>query len=214
MQPKLVIAFDSLNEADFQAKAGNILSALTNNQNFPEPWPEPVPSLAQLNEAFRLYLDAYHASLTRDTLKIAQRDATRETLTDLLKHLANYLELIAHLDTAMLATTGYDLRKDIVRGIHGGTLPAPSDFKITHGPKSGSLMLHVARLAGAKSYDVQMAQGDPTIEINWQHATNSATGTHILLEGLTPAQTYWFRIRAIGSGGEGVWTDPVSVIVT
>jgi len=66
--------------------------------------------LAQLNEAFRIYLDAYHASLTRDTLKIKQRDTARQTLTELLKHLANYLELIAHLDTSMLATTGYDLR--------------------------------------------------------------------------------------------------------
>jgi hypothetical protein len=37
MQPKLVIAFDTLNEADFQAKVGHILSSLTNNPNFPEP---------------------------------------------------------------------------------------------------------------------------------------------------------------------------------
>jgi len=51
-----------------------------------------------------------------------------------------------------------------VRGIYGGILPAPADYKITHGPKSGTLLLHVARLAGAKGYDVQMAQGDPTIE--------------------------------------------------
>ena len=31
MQPKLVIAFDTLNEAEFQAKVGHILSSLTNN---------------------------------------------------------------------------------------------------------------------------------------------------------------------------------------
>ena len=71
---------------------------------------------------------------------------------------------MAHNDTDLLATTGYDLRKDFVRGIYGGILPAPSDFKSAHGPKSCTLLLHVARLAGAKSYDVQMAQGDPTIE--------------------------------------------------
>jgi hypothetical protein len=213
MQPKLVIAFDTLNEADFQAKVGHILSSLTNNPNFPEPWPEPVPSLARLNEAYSIYVAAYHASLTHDTLKTKQRVAARQTLTDMLKHVASYLEVIAHLDTDKLFTTGFDLRKDIVRGIYGGILPAPSGFKITHGQKSGSLILHVARLAGAKSYDVDMAQGDPTIEANWHHATNSATGTHILLEGLTPGQTYWFRIRGIGSGGEGVWTDPLSVIV-
>jgi hypothetical protein len=50
-------------------------------------------------------------------------------------------------------------------------LPAPADFKIAHGPKSGTLLLHVARLAGAKSYDVDMALGDPAIEGNWKHAT-------------------------------------------
>jgi hypothetical protein len=213
MQPKLVIAFDTLSEADFQAKVGHILSSLTNNPNFPEPLPEPVPSLAQLNEVYRVYLDAYHASLTRDTSKIKHRDAARQTLTGMLKHLANYLEVIAHLDTDKLSTTGFDLRKSSVRGIYGGILPAPADFKIAHGPKSGTLLLHVARLAGAKGYDVQMAQGGPGIEGNWQHATHSATGTHILLQGLTPAQTYWFRVCAIGSGGKGVWTGPVSVIV-
>jgi hypothetical protein len=109
MQPKLVIAFDTMNEADFQAKVGHILSSLTNNPNFPEPWPEPVPPLAQLNEAYRVYLDAYHASLTRDTLKIKQRDAARQTLTDMLKHVASYLEVIAHLATDKLFTTGFDL---------------------------------------------------------------------------------------------------------
>jgi hypothetical protein len=51
-----------------------------------------------------------------------------------------------------------------VRGVYGGILPAPSDFKIAHGPNSGTLLLQVARLAGAKSYDVQMAQGDSTID--------------------------------------------------
>ncbi|MFZ4704022.1 MAG: hypothetical protein ACOYMG_28590 [Candidatus Methylumidiphilus sp.] len=112
---------------------------------------EPAPSSAQLNEAFKVYLDAYHASLTRDTLKIRQRDTARQTLTNLLKHLASYLEVIAHLDTDKLSTTGYNLRKDIVRGIHGGILPASADFKISLGTKSGTLVLHVARLARAKS---------------------------------------------------------------
>ena len=55
MQPKLVITFGALNEAAFQAKVGHILASLTNNSHFPEPWPEPVPSLAQLNAAYMVY---------------------------------------------------------------------------------------------------------------------------------------------------------------
>ena len=52
MQPKLVIAFDSLNEADFQAKAGNILSSLTSTptsrslgRSQSRPWPNSMRHL-------------------------------------------------------------------------------------------------------------------------------------------------------------------------
>ena len=60
---------------------------------------------------------------------------------------------------------------------------------------------------------VQITQDDPSLEENRKPATTSTTGSHILLEGLTPAQTYWFRVRAMGSGGPGLWADPVSLIV-
>ncbi len=214
MQPKLIVTFERLNEADFQAKVGFIIASLTNNAFYPEPWPDTVTPLQQIIDAFTLYKDAYHASLTRDTVKIGQRDLVRQNLTDMLKRLTSYLEFVAQRDTVILATTGYDLRKDIVHVSHATPLPAPSDFRVAHGPKSGTLLLRVARMQGAKSYEVQSAQGDPSVEANWTHATTSATASHINLEGLTPAQTYWLRVRAIVGGGEGVWSDPVSVIVT
>ena len=72
-------------------------------------------------------------------------------------------------------------------------------------------MLHVARLAGARTYEIQLAQSDPSLEENWKSATSSATASQLLVEGLTPGQTYWLRVRAIG--GAGRWTDPVSLIV-
>ena len=46
-------------------------------------------------------------------------------------------------------------------------------------------MLHVARLAGARTYEIQLAQGDPSLEANWK----SATASHMLVEDLTPAHT-------------------------
>ena len=92
-------------------------------------------------------------------------------------------------------------------------LPAPTDFKVAHGAKSGTLNVHVARLPGAGSYEVHTAQGDPALESSWQHAVSSVTATHILIEGLIPGQNYWLRVRGISSYGGGVWTDPVSMIV-
>ena len=213
MQAKLIIAFDPLSITDFLAKAESIIVAMTGNAHYPEPWAAQVPTLDQLKAALNAYRDAYHASLTRDTLKIAQRDSARQILTDLLKRLAPYLELIAQGDTGMLATTGYGLRHDTVRNSGNSPLPAPADFRVAHGAKSGTLNVHVARLPGAGSYEVHTAQGDPALESSWQHAVSSVTATHILIEGLIPGQNYWLRVRGISSYGGGVWTDPVSIIV-
>ena len=113
----------------------------------------------------------------------------------------------------MLATTGYGLRHDTVRTSGNSPLPAPTDFKVAHGAKSGTLNVQVARLPGAGSYEVHTAQGDPAVDSSWQHAVSSVTATHIVIAGLTPAQNYWVRVRGINSHGGGVWTDPVSMIV-
>ena len=213
MQAKLIVTFDRLSVVDFLAKSGAILDAITGNPHYPEPWAGPGLTLDQFKATYAAFQDAYHASLTRDTLKIAQRDAARQTLTDFLKRLALYLELIAQGDTILLATTGYGLRHDIVRNTGNELLSAPADFRVTHGQISGTLDVHVARLPSAGSYEIQTTQGDPAIDSNWQHAISSVTARHILITGLTPAQSYWLRMRGINSHGGGVWTDPVSIIV-
>ena len=213
MQPKLIIAFDRLKEADFYVKAGIINSALTNNPLYSEPWINQVPSLATINAAYIAYQDAYHAALTKDTLKSAFRDTLRASLTALFKQLAPYLEAVAQGDLSILATTGYDLRHDIVHSGSVDPLPAPEGFQVTHGTLTGTLNVQVSRLTGAGSYDVESTQGDPGIEANWKHVLSSKNASHMLLSNLTPGQTNWFRVRAIGSHGEGAWTDPLSIIV-
>lgn len=213
MQAKLIVTFDRLNINDFLVKSAYIITCLTGNNHYKEPWLGQGLTLVGLEAASSAFQDAYHASLTHDTLKIAQRDVTRQTLTDLLKRLALYLELMAAGDTAMLATTGYDLRHDIVHSNSNQLLPAPSDFRVTHGQLSGSLNVQVSRLVGAGSYEVHINPSDPKIENNWQHAISSVTSTHIIVTGLIPGQTYWVRVRGLDSNGGGVWTDPISIIV-
>jgi hypothetical protein len=213
MQSKLITTFDRLSEPDFLAKSGSIITNLTGNSHYPEPWVVQVPTLAQLTAAYTAYLDGYHAALTHDSLKIALRNSARLALTELLKRLIPYLELVAQGDPNILATTGYELRKDIERGGNGNILPAPENFRVLHGAKSGSFNIHITKLQGAGSYEVQIAQGDPTLEANWSHALTSLTSVRILLEGLTPGQTYWVRLRGVGRAGAGVWTVPISLIV-
>jgi hypothetical protein len=213
MQPKLIITFGPLSGPDFLTKSGTIVAALRGNADFPEPWPPQVPTFAQLEAAHDTYRDALHAAVNRDRIKIAERDSARETLTGILKSIAGYLEVLAQGDTRKLAGTGYDLRKDITHGTGIGPLPAPTQFRLKRSDFSGKLLVHAASVAGAASYEVDLADGDPTIEASWRDAGTFATCSHIELAELTPGKVYWVRLRAIGISGPGPWTDPLSLMV-
>ena len=213
MQPKLILNFDRLGEADFQSKVGTIIAALTANPSFPEPWPAPAPGLLALNEAYQSYRSAFHACVSGDTFRINQRRVLRHTLTDLLRRLSIYLEFVAQGDRMALASTGFDLRRDSSRTSGTEPLPAPKGFKVLHGAFSGTIDLRQERLPGAASLEIQIAQGDPTQEANWKHARTSPSRARITLGNLTPRQDIWVRMRGVGINGSGLWTEPVNILV-
>ena len=112
MQTRLIVQFDQLNEAGFQAKADVIIRAMIANPHFPEPWPAPAPSTVSLTAALETYRDAVQACGTRDTVKIGQRKVAREVLTEMLRKLAQYIEFADRADAQALATTRFDLRRE------------------------------------------------------------------------------------------------------
>lgn len=215
MQSKLITAFSSLREADFLARAQQILASLTGNAHFPEPWAVQVPNLADLGTAFAAYQTAYGAAQSGDKAKIAARQAAREVLMTKLKKLARYLEVVADEDLAVLASTGYELRKDGVRNASAvaETLPPPDGFKLDRGPLSGTIVAKARRLPGAGSYEVQIAQADPTVETNWSDAGTFMRCSKIELQGLAPGKTISVRMRGIGSRKPGAWTPAASLMV-
>ena len=213
MQAKLTITFDHLSESDFLAKSGTIVSAVTTNINFPEPWLPQIASLTVFTTAYKDYETAYHSALNKDIAKVALRQARRLSLTNMLKQLAGYFELVAQGSIAKLQTTGFDLRRDQTHTGGDEPLPAPADFHISRGVLSGTLDVSIAHLDGAGSYEVQLAELDPLIEANWQHILSSTSVRHIQLTNLILQKTYWVRVRGIGSNGAGVWTDPLHIVV-
>ena len=69
MQAKLITTFECLNESDFLAKAGTIVTNLTANPNYPEPWAVQVATLAQLTTATRRIWTAIMLPLPMTCLK-------------------------------------------------------------------------------------------------------------------------------------------------
>lgn len=214
MMNKLLMPPRGIGDAAYIPYVGHIITCLTDNPYFPLPWAPQVPSLVQIIAAYEGYQDDYHAALNRDLIKIEQRNASRETLTAMLIKLVPYLEMVAENDVIKLKSTGFGLRAEPTHTTLSAPLPAPSDFRVKHGAMSGTLDLHIARLAGAGNYEVQISLSiDPADEAGWQHNMISLTSQHITVQGLTPGQAVWVRVRGIGSNGNGVWTAPIRIIV-
>jgi len=213
MQAKLIITFSGLSGANFLAKAGTIVDSLRNNPDFPEPWPAQVPSHGQLDKTYSAYRDDLHAASSGDRVKISQRETSRAALEALLKTLAPYLEMVAQGDTTKLMRTGYDLRKDIVRGTNTNPPPVPDGFIAKHNALSGSVILHASSVSSANGYEAYYTDGDPHDEAGWKDAGTFPGCNRIEIAHLAPGKTYWFRIRAFNSNGYGAWTDPASLIV-
>ena len=212
MQPKLKISFERLKEEDFLSKAELINNSMASNINFPSPWPTPLSNPASLASAFTAYQTAYNGAATHDDIKIAQRKTMRVSLTTYLKKLAPYLEVIANADIGKLLSSGYSLRKDTAHTGGGDPPPAPENFTVERGG-SGQLIAKARKLKGVDAYEVQINNGDPNVEANWHSLSVQTSCAKIKINGLTPMDTVWVRLRGVNSDGSGAWTPPASAVV-
>jgi hypothetical protein len=225
---KLVATFRTLNEMEFQARMGTILTASENHPLLPVPRPEVLPSQAALRADETAYREAALAVQQRDMRQKPKRDEARERLSKNLHRLAVYLELAADGNMALLQATGFELRRESQRGANTsapGTTGAmaaalavsrlgpPEGFRVGLGPRPGTLLVDASRQRGAIAYEIQVTHGDPAQDEGWERAAIVTTVRDVLVEHQTPGPT-WVRLRAVRAGGmNGPWTAPISVVV-
>ena len=214
MRARISLSFNHIKDAELLLKANTIVSAMTDNPNFPEPWPPQVPLLAIIREAVVRFQTAVQDALTRDTTKIIIREAEKKRLQGLLQQLVPYVEMIAQGDINVLLSSGFDLcRENTHTGSTRVSLDAPTDFHVKRSTKEGELIAHVAKLHGASSYELQLAEGDPTVEENWHQNDIFTQSSKMVISGLTPGHRVSVRVRGINAAGAGAWSDIVTLIV-
>ena len=82
MRARISLSFNHIKDTELLLKANTIVSAMTDNPNFPEPWPPQVPLLAIIREAVVRFQTAVQDALTRDTTKIIIREAEKNVCKD------------------------------------------------------------------------------------------------------------------------------------
>jgi hypothetical protein len=213
MQPYLIIAFDKYNEPDFLLRVETIGLALPNNANFPVPWPAAVADPSAITTAVTNYGVAYKNAAGGDKAAIKVRVGQRTTLSTMLRNAAHYLEIVAAGNVAMLASTGYDLRKDVVKSLSQDPIEALANLKVTRTVLSGGLIVHAKADRRADIYHVQVASADPSVETNWGPTQEFVHCNRIELTGLTSGKVYYVRIRAFNKNGPGVWATSPGILV-
>ena len=186
------------------ARSRQIVAAMTGNTHFTTPH----PALSEVTAAIADLESAANAA------QVARQEAKARTLAqntkegefdNLMGRLVAYVESIAAADPQLAVDIGLEIRSPATSS--SDTPPAPASLAATDGDFAGQIDLSWDTVAGARSYVVQCSP-DPPSDSSWTHAC-IATRSQVTVENLVSGTRHWFRVAAVGTRGQGAWSNPV-----
>jgi hypothetical protein len=131
---------------------------------------------------------------------VATKNALRVILILQLRKMANYCSLTADGDHTKLLSSGFAVTAP---ALSPKTLSAPQNFSVQPGINSGEAIVSIKRIPNAIAYLLLYRPASENME--WTHATNSLPSFSI--SGLTALASYQFKMGAIGTKGQMIYTD-------
>jgi hypothetical protein len=183
------------------AKGRHIVTSMTDNKNFPNPTPpltEVTAALDALEEAFA----QIQASRAKVTALTVTQDNAEAKLDQTLTQVAAYVESVAGRDDTLITSVGMELKSSPSTT----TLPSvPQALTAAAGDHDGELLLSWKSVPNAKSYVIESST-DPATVTSWEHVGIATSATKIVT-GLKSGTRFWFRIAAVGAGGQSGWSE-------
>ncbi len=194
--------FSQLANDAFEAVCRLILVSLTGNVYFPEP----VPPLETYSDAIENFSNL--CSVAKDGTKNDKRlrDDARAVLNDLTKKLAQYVTITADGDAIKLGTSGFPFVKSWQPT---PPLAVPENLKLANSG-SGKINVSVDAVANSKVYLIQFTKDPLTDSSQWTSINSSKR--KLLVTGLTPGTTYWFRVAVLGVRGQITYSMVASIM--
>jgi len=207
---KVKLSLDTKSDSDLLTFAQAHEAAMVANANFTTPLPAPA-AFTTVRSAYQTALGNFNTAQAAAKQATTAKDSARQALEGMLTKRGNYVELTA-ADAADPAAV-VESAAFSVKAAAGAT-QAPdmvSNLSITAGDNAGELDLQWDPANGAKTYDVELSP-DPITPTSWV-AQRSVTKSKTIILGLTSGAKMWARVRAVGPGGTGAWSDVATKIV-
>ena len=183
------------------AKGRHIVTSMTDNKNFLSP----TPALAEVSAALdALETSAAQVQLARSevTTRTVAQDNAESRLDQTLTQLAAYVESVAGKDDTLITSAGMETKA----AASAPTLPSvPQAVSAAAGDHDGELVLWWRPVPNAKSYIIESST-DPATVTSWEHV-GIATSASKTITSLKSGTRFWFRVAAVGAGGQSGWSE-------
>ena len=201
MKANIRLSLFTLTFTGLLALVRNVRAKLTGNINFTTPAVTLLAMDAQ-GDALEAAIEAATEGSKED--RIFRDEEVRKT-REMLRIQADYIRTVAAGDITKLATCGFELAK-IPQPLGVPNAPAIKAVRTTG--ETGEVLVIWKREHGADSYNVLMTQQDPAGgEVKWD-IIGTTTKTRLKQGDLKSLTRYWFSVRAVGSAGQSVMSDP------
>jgi hypothetical protein len=179
-----------------------VIQMMTGNKSFTTP---DVP-MTELSAALAVFEKNFMDAQNGSHEAVIKQSQSEQTMDDLMRKTASYVDRIADGDAAVIASAGFESSKQpdsAMRPI----------FSVEAGDNPGEVVLRCKAVAGAHSYNWQFALTSiPEKDEGWTYA-GSSTKTSFTITDLTSMSKYWFRFCAVKPDGMTPWSAPITKVV-
>lgn len=197
----------NLSVTDKIAKGRRIVAAMTNNASFPNPTP-PLSDVTAATDELEKAFASVQAAKSELATRVGLQDNAETKLGQVLTQLAGYVESVAGKDDTLI--TGAGMETKTTRSTP--TVPTPPQgLSATTGEHEGQIDLSWRAVPNARSYTIE-ASLDPATPTGWTHVGIAASASKAI-HNLTTGKRYWFRVAAVGAGGQSGWSEHATKVV-
>lgn len=199
---KVKLELSKKNTSEKTVLGNKVITKMTGNPSFPTPNP-PLDVLKTAITNMSTASDDLEAARKNVQVKMSILSQQESVFDGVITQLGAYVDNTSNGDEAVILSAGMDVQKE--KG--SATLPDKiTSVNASSGDSAGEIYLSWDKSYNAKSYVVETAINGATLE--WKHALIS-TKSKAELTGLTTGTAYQIRVAAVGSVGQGPWSDPV-----
>jgi hypothetical protein len=176
-----------------------VLEKLKNNAAFPN-----LPAAyAELEKLLPELEVALVKAKSRDMEWVAIKNAKTATALELLEELAEYVDNISNDDRAIILSSGFDVTDE--QAARPATAIEMLEVELDG---IGEATLRAKKVTGVVAYIHEYATETPGPNTLW--VREETTRSEYTFKGLQSDKRHWFRVMAIGRGGQKAYSPVVS----